>query len=85
MDSNFRFLVARASNRHGRRDCSADQNTFLQLAPQKRCGEPPCRVLNGRSHHLHNFEDPSVITETVSVRHIVHVGVILRQSANSTQ
>ena len=41
---------------------------FLHLAPQKRWGEPPRRTRNGRSHHLHNFEEPSAITKAVNAR-----------------
>jgi hypothetical protein len=48
---------------------TADQYIFLHVASQKRCGDPPRRARNGRSHHSHNFEDPSVITETVNARH----------------
>jgi len=49
---------------------TADQYIFLHLAPQKRCGEPPRRARNGCSHHSHNFEDPSAITEAVIARHM---------------
>jgi hypothetical protein len=42
------------------------------------------RAPNGCSHHSHNFEGPSVITEAVSPRHIVLAGMILKQSSTST-
>ena len=41
---------------------SADQNIVLHLGPQKRCGEPPCRARNGRSHHRHEVEVSCAMT-----------------------
>jgi hypothetical protein len=59
MSVKVRIPSARARSPERR---SADQNSILHLAPQKRCGDPPRRPRNGRSHHLHKIEDLSVIT-----------------------
>ena len=48
---------ARSPNRR-----SADQNATRHFGPQKRCGEPPRRARNCRSHQSHTAETASVLT-----------------------
>src|ERR1700738_2470083 len=41
MDSNFRFLVVRPSNRHGRRDCCLENGSGSVGEPKVRISLPP--------------------------------------------
>src|ERR1700719_2512618 len=43
MDSNFRFLVVRPSNRHGRRDCCLENGSGSVGEPKVRIHLPPAQ------------------------------------------
>src|SRR4029077_12027153 len=45
MDSNFRFLVVRPSNRHGRRDCCLENGSGSVGEPKVRIHLPPAGSL----------------------------------------
>ena len=61
MSAMVKMPLARARSPNPR---TADQYIFLHLAPQKRCGEPPRRARNGRSHQRHKVGNSSLTTRS---------------------